>query len=492
MSLPLRTRRSRLAQTAMTVVAAAVNMPMFAQEKADIDFSVDRSSPSVGKTSGSGGGKIAPQHVLLPTAPVGPLPRASILVKGADIGLQNGDELDGLSTNKITTEFFFLFFSVDRTTIGGASPIGTMGPLGFVHPFNVKNQVGRRQACGDVFVGTEIYSASSDLRVGGMGLFNNTLCLNQAVMSGQNCNLAPARDPRKTVPAAAALDNLDAMTDCCSGRYNQQGFIGGGKPYYLSLSTDSPTLPTVPDSTPSGADVLYYDIVADELLTWATAADLGLQPGDDIDGLIVGDSVDSNDETGSWEEDDFVIFTLKRGSPSLTTTASSAADVFIRHFSDESVLSAADILTPAEDLGLNPETDAIDALDPMGAAVAFGDTAAISQYLAQVTLFGGMNLQVSALTAGDPGFFQVTLGKPSVNTYLFQSRPPYDATVVGALSVTLALDVPVIIASGVSDASGAIGWSVTIPAAEAGNVLLFQAAQNSLVSEVAPVYVNFP
>lgn len=464
----------------------------WAQEAADLDFSIDGTSPSSGKTSGSGTGKLAPQYVLYPFDPVGPPPRPGILAKGSDIGLQAGDELDGLSTNKISAPNFFLFFSVSRTSVGRVAAIGTMAPLGFVLPFNVQDQATRRQVGGDVFLGTEIFSIVGDSRVGGMGLFNNTLCLNQAVMSGQNCNLVPARDPRKSVPLGTSADNLDAMTDCCSGRYGTQGLIGTTKSYYMSLATGSPTLPTVPGSTPSGADVLQYDAVASALKTFATAAALGLQATDDIDGLIVGDSVDTALETGSWEEEDYVIFTLRPGSVSLASAGASPADVFIRHFEDAGPLSPADILAHAEDLGLDPDTDAIDGLDPMGAVVAFEDTAAISQYIAQVALFGGMNLQVSALTGGDVGLLQVTLGKPSKMVYVFVSGGPYLPTPVGPLGATLAIDVPVVIASGATDASGTANFSWTVPLADSGSTLYFQAAQTGLVSEVAPVYVNFP
>ncbi len=91
---------------------------------------------------------------------------------------------------------------------------------------------------------------------------------------------------------------------------------------------------------------------------YASYEDLGLTPGDDIDALIVFDSIPK----GAFDSQDRVLFSLAPGSPSLSSiagvsTSGAAADIFVAEQGQAVAVYAA-----AADLGLGDPFDNIDAL----------------------------------------------------------------------------------------------------------------------------------
>ncbi len=107
---------------------------------------------------------------------------------------------------------------------------------------------------------------------------------------------------------------------------------------------------------------------------YAAFFELGLDPADDIDAMIVFDG----DGNGSFDASDRVLLSLGPGSPSLATIpgagASAAADIFLVEFGQPIALYAS-----AADLGLGHALDNIDALDfDLQAGEMAGDVARLA------------------------------------------------------------------------------------------------------------------
>ena len=124
--------------------------------------------------------------------------------------------------------------------------------------------------------------------------------------------------PLGLTEAATAHDDLDAldMSDAAAVDANGNGVPEGR--VYLSLDAGSPSLPAFGFSP---ADILMTTGGVAPL-AFVTASDLGLQPGDDIDGLCVGDDGD-----GILGPDDAVRFSLAPGSPTLAAIGAGPGDL---------------------------------------------------------------------------------------------------------------------------------------------------------------------
>lgn len=256
------------------------------------------------------------------------------------------DELD------ISALRFIVCFSVDPITVGEPPPPFRV-PL---PPHNVFDQAQKRQQPGDLFGSTEAYHRitgrlPSGPGAPGMGLFNNVLLRNQSknYFGDKDFDLKPVVDPTVTVPVGTPLDDVD-------GSAMRDGSGALPKAYY-TLSSTSPSLSLLGGA--SGSDIFFdFNITAPgSESVFARFEQIGLRVGDDIDGLSVCD----DNLNGVFDGTDQVLFSLKRGSPTLSTLGASAADIF--SFRAGGTLQ---IFETATNLGLRPG-DNIDTLkmDPL-------------------------------------------------------------------------------------------------------------------------------
>jgi hypothetical protein len=124
---------------------------------------------------------------------------------------------------------------------------------------------------------------------------------------------------------------------------------------FFSASATSPSLGFLP-ATPSGANV-YFDpntTAGGNEQLYVSPNQLGLQPGDDLDAMIILDDGNNVFNQGV----DAVLFSLRRNSPTLQDNpVLSAADVFL-----STGLFSFQVLAGHQDLGLLP-VDELDALE---------------------------------------------------------------------------------------------------------------------------------
>lgn len=124
--------------------------------------------------------------------------------------------------------------------------------------------------------------------------------------------------PLGLVEAAAIRDDLDALDAADSSAVDADGDGVPEKPVYFSLDAASPSLSTF---GVFAADVL---VTADGAppAVFASAAGLGLTPGDDLDALCLGESGDAR-----FGADDTLVLSLRPGSPTLAQIGAGPGDV---------------------------------------------------------------------------------------------------------------------------------------------------------------------
>jgi hypothetical protein len=131
----------------------------------------------------------------------------------------------------------------------------------------------------------------------------------------------PTVDANLGLVERPASDDLDALNEQPPSFLDddRDGLLDEAA--FFSLAADSPSLAT---QGRSAADVLWT-VGAIQPGVYVSATDLGLQAGDDIDGLCVADLGD-----GAMYDPavDIVAFSLASGSPTLAELGASAADVF--------------------------------------------------------------------------------------------------------------------------------------------------------------------
>lgn len=322
-------------------------------------YSFDRQSPQVLA------GLVHPGAVL---ALDQPFPSAD--VPAANLGLFNlADDLDALSSSGTMLSdplmpFLFLF-SVDRETVGLADPEPLL--VGLRVPYNVKDQAARGQAAGDEFVSTEPFTRLGPLRRGG-GLNNSTECRNNFDEGGTDFAAQPPTHSRDN-PGSVPQDNVDALA-----QPEQTTARGGTSPriinLYFSVDAESPSLPLLPGE-PSGANLYFNADPDNSAITelYAAAGELGLQLADDIDAMIVFDlNGDRHFHDGLAGGPDQVLFSLRRGSPSLATLPGSNLPAPAAHVYSVRPNQPPMLFAPAELFGLGAQVDGIyrddiDALD---------------------------------------------------------------------------------------------------------------------------------
>jgi hypothetical protein len=171
-------------------------------------------------------------------------------------------------------------------------------------------------------------------------------------------------------------DDLDALTDQEASRVDMDDDGTPEDPVFLSLATGSPTLTGL---SASPADVLVAQGGA--LSVFATAADIGLVSGDDLDAMCLMKSGLPNSmlRPGSGPPAaplpgiqifDYMLFSLAIGSPTLAAQGHTAADIFVTDFSNNRPnLSAQPLALYAEasELGLldMDELNALKCLPPV-------------------------------------------------------------------------------------------------------------------------------
>mgnify|MGYP000113342116 CR=1 FL=1 len=312
-------------------------------------YSFDRQSPSAA-TGRVGAGD------LLTLGPQGPHPVAL----GAQLGLSSPfDDLDDLSEANPAFDLsqpFVVLFSVDRATVGVALPDPALVVAGV--PYNVRDQAQRGHAAGDQFMSTSTFVLGEPSRGGRPS--NSALTRNNFNEGGTDFGAMPPTKASDFTPGSPQ-DNVDAMV---GGGGPLRGVVG---PVYFTATADSPSLPSLPGGlSPSGATIFFNADPAGSAPTelYASVSQLGLLPGDDIDGLVVFD----RNVNGRFDVGDAVLFSLAPGSPSLLTIpgaspAGAAADVFIVQVGEP-----VGVAVPAAALGLGDPQDNIDALMVMACA----------------------------------------------------------------------------------------------------------------------------
>ena len=231
---------------------------------------------------------------------------------GPGMGLSDKDDIDGISDDDDDGDWVPCY-SVDSMSTG--TPGTLRGPL---PGFNVFHQSLRNQAAGDIFIGTEAYDrALGELPPPiSLGVFQNELVVNQSPLYPNDLGLLPVISPPDAAPPGTPLDETNAET-----------VLDPSAPpaLFLSLSATSPSIVSLGGT--SGADVFFDNDVTTPggEAVYAQAVDLGLLPGDDINGLVVFDDDDDQVYSGT----DSVFFTLAPGSPTLGLLGASSADVLV-------------------------------------------------------------------------------------------------------------------------------------------------------------------
>lgn len=301
------------------------------------NFSIDLFSPSIG-----GPNNLRADDLLRKPGPIQS-------VFGANMGLgRPGDELDGLSgaypVNPALS--FTLLFSVDRTTVGAVPPDPGLVGAGF--PYNVQQQAALNQAAGDLFMATRLFNLGGPLPLAGRAIANNTQVINQGDAGGVDFQLVPDVSPETDWPGS--YDDVDAV-----------GYLPGGplravSSLFFSVDRHSPSLAFLPGGPATGASI-FFDPNPNAPFTeqiYVQGFQLGLQfEQDDIDAMVLFDNGNNFFEPGV----DVVLFSLRQGSPSLSLSGRSPADLLISSGQGNFALFAT-----AADIGLLP-TDELNALE---------------------------------------------------------------------------------------------------------------------------------
>lgn len=242
-----------------------------------------------------------------------------------DYGLLANDNVNAFSNNEADPAFnHLLLFSGDWTARGLA---GT--------PF--RNQANNNQVVGDVFrtLGTPSAAPSAMFPILGGCAAPATIGTPHALHHNQTrYNLIPTvgpavANPYLPSPGWGRADNLDALE---IGGFDVTGDVQHDYPVYFALDRVSPSL-----GGTEAADIFTSAVGAVTFAPFANIFDMGLQQGDDMDGLAIWDrGVVGNLDRGT----DYAIFSLDPNSPTLagpdgiwgTADDLSPADVLITNF----------------------------------------------------------------------------------------------------------------------------------------------------------------
>jgi len=292
-------------------------------------FSIDPNSPRVAQGFSSADVLLPfdPNIPVDPNRPNGPgFP--SLVFRPHGLLLTRPDNIDALSLPNLgvaAADTFVLVFSVNRHSVGAVGPDPFLVSLGF--PFNVQDQASKGQASGDAFMSLQLFNGFGVVPAIENGIAaNNTLMINQGDAGGVDYSLTPDVSPVTPLAPGTPTGGVNAG----AGSGGAAFILGNGGPLarpipeviLFSLQRNSPSLPP----TLSGA-AIFVDVnptAAGGEFLYAQGIQLGLQPDDDIDGMIVFDDGDLQ----FLDPTDRVIFSLTPNSPSLGGPAG-PADLFI-------------------------------------------------------------------------------------------------------------------------------------------------------------------
>ncbi|MDX2198721.1 MAG: hypothetical protein SF069_07080 [Phycisphaerae bacterium] len=274
-------------------------------------FTIDNDSPTAQPPSLIRGADIL-QH-----------PGPTIRFARANLGLPAAaNQIDAISFDRDNiqpTTVFVLRFSVDRNSANGAPPDPGLTGDGF--PFNARQQSTLGQAAGDDYISLRQFRRTGIaplLNADDRGGNNNTLTHNQGDAGGVDYSLKPPTSP--TAPNAGGEDNLNGGAIPSTGSVEN----GVAPRLFFSLVNGNPG-PTGTTPPFSGADI-YVDLelqAPSGQFLYANPNQLGLRNNDDIDALIVFE----DGVAGFNPNSDQILFSLARGSASLTLNGWSPADV---------------------------------------------------------------------------------------------------------------------------------------------------------------------
>ena len=303
-------RTDRLCAFVAVVLIASLSTSALASPDPDT-FSLDGLSPS----------PVDPADLLNPGGP----PPATQVPK-ANLGLVLGDELDALSSGMdAVQDLNILYFSVDRSSLGLAGPLG---------PLDVFGQAAVGQEAGDVFVTTTGIGVSS-VPIGINALRDNQTLMGEIPLIGP---LVATRQP---------IDNLDALN---FQEFDLSGDLVQDIGVYFSLDAFSASVPALGVA----ADILLSPAGGGAAAVFAPAGSMGLTAADDLDALALLDL----GTPGLLDPGvDLALFSLAPGSPTLAGMGASPADIFMTTFAGVSWVHY-----PAGALGLLPE-DNVNALE---------------------------------------------------------------------------------------------------------------------------------
>lgn len=226
------------------------------------------------------------------------------------------------SVDCFATPGFAILFSVDRDSVGGPPPEPSLVAVGL--PFNVTNQAAKNQEAGDVFVSLLDFTRAGPVPPSRSIAYNNTLVFNQGDSGGSDTELDPDFvSPETPVPPGTPLGGIYGGMGAGPAPLTggSASAARGLQPFFFSVSNNSPSL-----GLNNGA-VIFVDLIPNAPggeNVYASRPQLQLRPGDDIDGLIVFDDGDLVFQPNN----DQVLFSLARNSPTLVLTGRSGADIF--------------------------------------------------------------------------------------------------------------------------------------------------------------------
>ncbi len=237
-----------------------------------------------------------------------------VLGGGDGMGMgREGDMLDGFCQALVGDEFI-ICVSVDPFSTGEGRPVAPDPRLPNEH---VINQAARNQSAGDAYGSSEAYSRlTGRIPEASIGTNDNFLIVNQSAAYVNHFRLLPNVNPDVTVPVGTPADDVRGVVRLPS-------LVAPA--LYYTMADGSPSIEVLGGT--GGGDIFYdpTPLTPGDASLFASAAQLGLVEGDDIDSIGVFDG----DGDGIFDVGDQVFFSLTPESPSIQSFEFGPADVFL-------------------------------------------------------------------------------------------------------------------------------------------------------------------
>jgi hypothetical protein len=260
----------------------------------------------------------------------------------AGLGLSATDDIDALSYGLDIIDTpdedeggeMSIAFSVDKDAVGGTN----------TGVNREATQVMGHEAEGDEFLST--FSGS-----------------NLEIVDEQGVTLDPGNDDG---------DDLDALTNEPTSYPDTDDDFDADRPIFFSLTPSSPSLAGFASDADSAATI--FASRNGTVTVYANPAAIGLVKDDDLDALCLmksglPDSVEVRKgpappaipAPGAASQFDVALFSLAKGSPTLTTLGAAPGDLFVTNFSSAHTPAAPAVFSTAAEIGLL-DTDELNAL----------------------------------------------------------------------------------------------------------------------------------